>query len=327
VSGRAVFVLGMHRSGTSAVTRVVNLLGVPIAKEQKPADDANARGYWETPSLSRINEKLLNLFGGGWFAPPELDEGWEDDPRVAGLRGEARTRLARAHDTEEWVWKDPRNSLTLGFWLPLASVEPVVVLVHRDPAEVADSLRRRDGFAVPFSHALWERYNRAALAAAAGRPAFLIRYERLVETPAEVAAGLAAFLRGQGFAARAPSGEEVETFVDPALRRSRGIDGADGPSAAQRDLLAALASLEGAHELLPQPELPPETPWVEPLLDGRRRVLVLEAEQRRLRRELELIRRRTALGLELRVVQGSAGWRLLTPARRLASLRRRHASD
>src|SRR5207302_4118218 len=104
---------------------------------------------------------LLNVFGGAWFAPPELAEGWEDDPRLAELRGEARTGLARAHDTQEWVWKDPRNCLTLGFWLPLARVEPVVVLVHRNPGEVADSLRRRDGFPVPYSMALWERHNRA----------------------------------------------------------------------------------------------------------------------------------------------------------------------
>src|SRR2546429_10027951 len=109
----AVFVLGSGRSGTSAITRVVNLLGVDLADEQHrpPPDEANQRGYWECQPLSTLNERLLIAFGGLWVAPPTLEPGWERDVRLAGLRREARAVLARVHGTRQWVWKDPRTSL------------------------------------------------------------------------------------------------------------------------------------------------------------------------------------------------------------------------
>src|SRR3954468_10001271 len=73
VPGRGVLVVGMHRSGTSATTRVLNLAGLPLAD----TDDlwlelpGNETGYWESSSLSRFNEGLLQRAGGSWWRPPE----------------------------------------------------------------------------------------------------------------------------------------------------------------------------------------------------------------------------------------------------------------
>jgi hypothetical protein len=278
--GKAVFVLGMARSGTSAVARVVNDLGVPVAREDDlmPADEGNPAGYWESLSLTGMNERLLSKLGGSWHSPPAVGDAWENDERLEGLAAEARALLARAHPGPEWVWKDPRNCFTLRFWLRATDARPVVVLVHRDPVEVADSLARRNEFPAALSLALWERYNRAALVSASGLPAFVVRYERLVEDAHAVTGELAAFLRDHGLDVSA----SAEGVVDRALRRSVGAADPSLDSARRAAVAAALDGLAGAHVALAAPDLPPETGWVEPLLAERRRVLAVDAERRRL---------------------------------------------
>ena len=316
---RALFVLGMHRSGTSAITRVVNLLGVPLAPEDelRPGDVENPRGFWEVPALTRINERVLNLFGGSWIAPPSLEPGWDEDGRLYDLGSEARATLARVHGTQDWIWKDPRNCLTMPFWLRVAEMQPAVVLVHRHPLEVAGSLAKRDELPAAVSVALWERYNRAALASATGMPAFVTSYDRLLSEPATVAAELLDFLQPLGFRVDSRSREAVVSFLDPSLRRSNRVELADAIDSSQLTLLKALADLEGPHDALTPPSLPPEPGWVETLLDARRRVLELERLRRAASRTEAMTVWKRGLGLELGVDRAGLAWRLLAPVVRL----------
>ena len=68
-----VYVLGMHRSGTSALARVIDLLGVPVADDGllAPSED-NPAGYWEPLDLVLFNQVLLRELGGRTMAPPPL---------------------------------------------------------------------------------------------------------------------------------------------------------------------------------------------------------------------------------------------------------------
>ena len=71
MSGRAVFVLGMHRSGTSAVTHMVNLLGVPINVQSDwlPEESDNPRGFWESAALLDMNKRVLAVYGATSTSP------------------------------------------------------------------------------------------------------------------------------------------------------------------------------------------------------------------------------------------------------------------
>jgi len=53
------------------------------------------------------------------------------------------------------VWKDPRNCLTFALWVGVLEVDPVVLLVYRNPLEIAASLRVRSGEAKVYALALW----------------------------------------------------------------------------------------------------------------------------------------------------------------------------
>ena len=320
-----VFVLGAPRSGTSAVTRVVSLLGIPTADESelKPADGDNPRGYFESRDLTSLNRRLLVEIGGTPYGTaPRFPASWMDDPALDDVRQEARTLMRRVHPTAPWVWKDPRTCLTLPFWIDVADVRPIVVLVYRDPIEVAHSHAQRSDAPIPVSLGIWERYSRAALQNARDLPTFVARYESIVESPRPLATEIAAFLRRQGMDVSDP-GTELEAFVDPELRRSRPDTATPSvrlPSPEQLRLLAILDELAGAHDRLPGCELPPETDWVDGLLEAERKtgMLDLMRVQGQAARDLERnTARRNVLGVELRVVRGSRAWRILSPLRRL----------
>jgi hypothetical protein len=296
VSVRGLVVLGMHRSGTSAAARVVNLLGVPLlaADDLLPADEVNPRGYWESERLLRANDELLEAAGGSWSYPPARFE-WEP-AAVERARAELGSLFSG-----EWVWKDPRACVTLPFWREAFSGSWAVLLVLRDPREVAASLAARDGFSAERSFALWERSLRSALAAAEGLPALVTEYDSLLADPRGWAREVSAFLGGLGFSAGDP-GDAVAAFVEPGLRRSRAVP--DALSAEQRTLADAVAGLRGAHAALPAVAVGPETAGTEELL-RREEIAGLRARAQSLEGTLD-------------DVLGSRSYRWSAPARRVA---------
>src|SRR5687767_636825 len=81
-AARAICVLGMHRSGTSLVSRLLHLLGVYLGPQESISNtgEDNPTGYWEHSGFVRLNEELLARLGGRWDAPPALTPGWFADP-------------------------------------------------------------------------------------------------------------------------------------------------------------------------------------------------------------------------------------------------------
>ena len=243
----SVVILGMHRSGTSAMTRVINLLGLPVcnASDLYSAPD-NPTGHWESASLTAFNERLLNVLGGRFDAPPHMEDGWEKHRAIADLYSEAAAVFSRVYTTNTWVWKDPRTCLTLPFWRAIWADVPVAVFVHREPLEVFRSLSRRDGIGKAHCVALWERYVRSALHNAKGLPLVTVRFAEVMADPAFAIAQLRRQLIALGISA---SGDihEAAQFVssEQAASRHMNLRLADDRDTtdAQRSLLTIVDSL------------------------------------------------------------------------------------
>ena len=159
-----VCIAGMHRSGTSTVAQILYRCGLHLGDEDDlfAAGPANPDGFWENGRFVGINEQLLAANAGGWDAPPALPAGWYASEDLEPQR-EAANRLLEDFDgREHWGWKDPRNSLTLPFWLDLAPGTKTVVCV-RNPLEVADSLNERGNSSTAFGLNLWKTYNETLL--------------------------------------------------------------------------------------------------------------------------------------------------------------------
>jgi hypothetical protein len=255
-AARGVLVVGMHRSGTSAVARLLDLLGV----------SAGAAGRAD------LDERLLEARAGNWCGVPE-GTSWEG-PDLDPVLADARAAAAAASGGGSWTWKDPRLCLTLPFWRRALPADPVVVLLYRNPLEVARSLERRNGIEPVLALALWERYVRTALAASTGLPVYVVDYAAVVEQPFGVATALRDFLRRQRVAVAGEVPVDLTAFVDAGLRHAEHSfdDFRLDPSAsrAQVELLQALETLRGPHESFAPPLLPRETPTNETLLTMRR---------------------------------------------------------
>jgi hypothetical protein len=255
-----LIVLGMHRSGTSALARCLGLIGCHAGSlaDFPPADAANPRGYWERRDIWAANEELLAALGGGWDEVDDLDESRLSPEARERFAGRAREIVGRLDTHRPWVIKDPRLCLTLPFWLPFLE-DPVCLWIHRFPLAVARSLQARDGFSLALGIALWEHYNLAALAASGGRRRLEVAYEDLVASPAATVRGLAGRLADLGVTGLTrPADGAIEEFIDPALARQH-----SEPALEQRFLppqageLARTFAAGRAFEIDPLPPLSP----------------------------------------------------------------------
>ncbi len=172
-----IVLLGMHRSGTSALARSLAALGAWMGSPEHISRRS------EHALMQSCNQQVLAALGGHWSAPPPLEPGWSRRPEVRALEPAARRSLADFEGQRVFAWKDPRNALTFEMWCALLEAEPVVVIPYRHPLEVAASLARRNHFGTGLSCALWEVYNRAALRSAAGHRTVLVHYADLVAHP------------------------------------------------------------------------------------------------------------------------------------------------
>ena len=156
-----IAITGMHRSGTSMITRGLHQSGLHLiggdADALLAAADDNPEGFWENKAIVTCNDDLLEAAGGSWDNPPELLPIAVDDPRLAAVVEPATAALAGLAENERWGFKDPRTCLTAAFWLDLQPDLRFVICV-RNPLEVALSLKRRNQNSYSLGLSLWERY-------------------------------------------------------------------------------------------------------------------------------------------------------------------------
>jgi hypothetical protein len=254
-----------------------------VDEDLLPTTDDNPKGVWESESLAALNDRVLLELGCDWACPLDLDPGWERSPELGRLRRDAAYTVAAVLPSDRWVWKDPRNCVTLPFWLTSLETDAIAVLVHRNPLEVAASLGRRDGFDTLYSLALWERSLRRCLSALVGLPVLVTTYDGVLASPLDWCNEARRFLEARGVPTTAPEGDEALAFVDVGLRHSAStpdeFDAEPTATEAQRALFHALDGVVGAHAAFPAVDLPPESPTTDALLGARRRAL---AERREL---------------------------------------------
>lgn len=244
--GRNVVVIGMHRSGTSAVTDAIRLLGCSIGDTADFTSPRqwNPEGNWEHQRLIERNELVLELHGGTWFAPPRLPDGWARRRKARAMLPLLRSEFAAIYAREGWVWKDPRACLTLPLWLDAWDSAPVAVMAFRHPLAVARSLAARNGFSLRHGLALWEIYNAQALWNLREVPTLAHRYERALEDPASFVGELREALAQHGVELDG-SPADAAAALKPSLRRNAAAEAdLDALSRSQRrlwELLEALA--------------------------------------------------------------------------------------
>jgi GT2 family glycosyltransferase len=183
-SRRALVVLGMHRSGTSALAGVLGMLGATLPQHMGIPGPDNERGFWEPSSFVALNDEILAASGSSWDDVEPFPSSWFDSDMADAYVGRAVALIAEEYgDAALLVIKDPRMSRLLPFWRRVfveAGIAPLLVHTVRNPLEVAASLKARNGFATSKSLLLWLTYSLESEAATRGRSRIFVSYEQLM---------------------------------------------------------------------------------------------------------------------------------------------------
>lgn len=175
-----ILVLGMHRSGTSAISGVLSSYGIDFGSNLLPAAKDNQKGFFEDQDIVALNNKILR----------ENDSSW-DDSRQLEVRIRNRERaisdikkiICIRNKNINFCFKDPRISILFPLYeeaLTELNVRIKVVYIFRNPNEVATSLYKRDGFDETKSKLLWIKYNYFAEKYSRSHDRIVISYRNLV---------------------------------------------------------------------------------------------------------------------------------------------------
>jgi hypothetical protein len=158
----AFIILGMHRSGTSALTKIINILGASIGDSLVPGRYDNVKGFFEHADIMNIHEELLSSLNSSWDFIGALPDNWWEQKNTSFYKERLKGILCRDFGEQQtWALKDPRQCRLLPLWLPLfheLGITPHFIIVLRNPQEVAASLAVRDGFSYNKSFLIWMRH-------------------------------------------------------------------------------------------------------------------------------------------------------------------------
>ena len=218
-----LIVLGMHRSGTSMVARLLNMMGAYFGAEGSSTGFSaeNPKGFWERRDIRNLNDRALFAVNADWYKVADFDVTKLPDHVKEEYTKTAKSLIHELDTHRPWVIKEPRLCLLFPILRPLLEI-PVCVHVYRNPLQVAQSLKTRNGFPIHFGIALWEKYNLSALSVTQGLPNLLVSYSQLIEQPVETVQLLFEDLNSLGVQGlRCPNDKEIQAFIDPALFRER----------------------------------------------------------------------------------------------------------
>lgn len=218
-------VLGMHRSGTSAVARALQVLGVDLGQDLlPPVKGDNDKGYWEDTAVVQLNEDLLASLGLSWRSLQSASVAELTGDRVGDFRNRAIALLSeKTAQVETFGMKDPRIVRLLPFWKSVFSaIDSNIgyVITVRNPLSVADSLAKREEFPAEKSHYLWLKHVVASVLDTQGSRRVFVNFDRLIERPAKeierIAGALGAVHRPDASALQ----EYEASFLERGLRHS-----------------------------------------------------------------------------------------------------------
>lgn len=184
------FILGMHRSGTSALGGVLNIMGLDFGANLMPATEMNPKGYFENIKAFNLNEKIFNENHSSWD-DCHFDVGKIPEEKRISYENEIQEMMTKEFKySENFVIKDPRICLLFPLWEKMCQnlkIEIKIIISYRNPVEVANSLVKRDGFSFEKGLLLWSHHFLSAEIMSRSYPRIFVSFDDvLYETDSTV---------------------------------------------------------------------------------------------------------------------------------------------
>jgi hypothetical protein len=211
-----VFILGMHRSGTSALGGALEPLGLTVGKTVMPPQLENPKGFYENLPLTKLHDKFLASIGSSWRDSKPVGE-----ERFRGLaadrfREELLRLLINEFGQDRPLIKDPRMSRLMPLWIPLIKDHfPLAcfILPIRHPVEVAHSLRQRRQLTLDQGLKLWVVHVLESEKTTRGFSRLFTTYDQLMQSPVETVLRLAKSLGLSTDAVAATVSGQIDTTL------------------------------------------------------------------------------------------------------------------
>lgn len=133
-------VTGMHRSGTSLITKWLHACGLQVGESLLDAGKGNVEGHYEDLEFLKLHEEILASKGAntdGLSPPFDLIPSRYEKAKMKAIIG------VKNASYPQWGWKEPRTCLFLNTYNELLPDAKYLVLL-RDHKEVVQSLLKRD---------------------------------------------------------------------------------------------------------------------------------------------------------------------------------------
>jgi GT2 family glycosyltransferase/glycosyltransferase involved in cell wall biosynthesis len=242
-----ILVLGAHRSGTSALTRTLSLLGADLPNNLLDPQPDNPTGFWESRDHVFLNDKLLGRLGLHWDS--FLKGRWDllDRTSFVQYRDRIVELLSRDFDSSQlFIIKDPRLCRLLPVWraaLERFGAEAKCILLVRHPLEVAGSLASRNQLPLQIGLFVWLRYLLEAEAESRDLNRVFVSYENLLNDWRATALRIAQTLNVEW-----PQTQTDASEIDNFLQRDAQHQLLGDPNADAIDGVSALPAIRRAYE-------------------------------------------------------------------------------
>ncbi|QNI96761.1 sulfotransferase family protein [Synechococcus sp. RS9902] len=197
---KIVFITGMHRSGSSALSRSMTTLGIQHSANLMRASEDNVKGYWEDEDFVAFNDDLLRQTGQLWDEPKLINP--EEFIILAENQGaKAYSFLKNKAENKEIIClKDPRLCNLIPFWQKICKDNEIkwhFIASHRDPLPTAHSIHNRDSISTEKALSIWCTYYINLLDNLSHNELLIINYDSLINNTRNEVKALSAFLERQ----------------------------------------------------------------------------------------------------------------------------------
>jgi len=215
----------MHRSGTSALMGVLKAFSVEIGSGVsgfiKPSFD-NQKGFFELLDIVNLNDRIFSSLRSSWDSLYSLPENWWKRREIDEYRKEISEIIkTNFEDAGIISIKDPRLCRLLPLWSEIfeeLGIKPYFIVPLRNPLEIANSLKTRDGFTLEKSLLLWMTYMLDAEFYSRKYPRVFITYNGLLNDTANTINSVSRILNINFPKSYEDCREEIAQFLDSGLR-------------------------------------------------------------------------------------------------------------
>jgi len=219
---KVICVLGMHRSGTSALMGVLHYLGLYLGSNLLNPAQENPKGFFENRDITLLNDKILNALHSSWDDVFLLPDGWWENRIIEDYIREA-TELIKMEFSSSTMFgvKDPRLCILLPLWQKIFNklhIDPYFIIIIRNPLEVAESLYKRNDFSMEKSAILWMRYMLNGEFYTRGLNRTFVSFDELLKNPEEVIKSISNNLNINFPKHYKDVSFEIKQFLEPKLK-------------------------------------------------------------------------------------------------------------